>query len=220
MPNYRVPKDYFFATLTNSAAITDTSLVSADFAPLLTNYGTDWVLPLTLHDPVLKVYEVVWVTGHTVASTTVTVLRGKEGTTARAWPAGTQIICAPTLRDGLVPMTRASLPADRHTGQRVALSDEGLTVQSTMDQGWLADVGVANPLDVGLRLSGGAIPAWKAITMMTNLLASSNGGVVVTRDGALLPTASGYTVYCYLPSTGVAAPAGVNVTVGYIAIGY
>jgi hypothetical protein len=250
MPNYRVPKDYFFATLTNSAAITDTSLVSADFAPLLTNYGTDWVLPLTLHDPVLKVYEVVWVTGHTVASTTVTVLRGKEGTTARAWPAGTQIICAPTLRDGLVPMTRASLPADRHTGQRVALSDEGLTVQSTMDQGWLADVGVANPLDVGLRLSGGAIPAWKAITMregrasgttdangrfsatfhtpfptetlevMTNLLASSNGGVVVTRDGALLPTAGGYTVYCYLPSTGVAAPAGVNVTVGYIAIGY
>lgn len=250
MPNYRVPKDYFFGTLTANAALSDTSLVSAEFAALSTSYGADWVLPLTLHDPVLKVYEVVWVTGHASSSTTVTVLRGKEGTAARAWPSGTQVLCAPTQRDGLLPLTRANLPADRHTGQRVPLSDEGIVVQSTLDQGWQADVGVAVPSDFGLKLGGGAITSWKVIVARGNRVTGTtdasgriaatytapfptetlrvipvwvsggSGSLVVAIDPAVPATSSGFTAYFYNPVTGSVSSAGVSVTFDYIALGF
>lgn len=249
MPNYRAPRDYFFGTLLNSAAISDTSLVSASFTALGTAYGTNFVLPLTLHDPVLGVHEVVWVTAHSAASNTVTVERAKEGTAARAWPASTQVISAPTLRDGMTSIGRSSLPSDRHTGQRVALADEGLVVQSTYDQGWQADVGAAVPGEFGLRLGGGAVPTTKVIiargghvsgttdsngriaaTYLTPfptetlvaipVLVSTNSNASLARDSIVAPTANGFTAYAYNPATGASVGAGVNITFGYIAYGY
>lgn len=121
----RQPVNYAFGTLKNAAAIGDTSIVSDDFITALpAGLTTSIYVPITLQDPASKVFEIVWVTAHTAAANTATVVRGKEATAARAWPSSTLWTCAPTLRDGLLPCTRATLPADPHIGLRVLLSDE------------------------------------------------------------------------------------------------
>jgi hypothetical protein len=43
--------------------------------------------------------EIVWVTAHTAAATTATILRGQEGTAAAAWAAGATWAHAPTAKD-------------------------------------------------------------------------------------------------------------------------
>jgi hypothetical protein len=144
----RAPRDYLSGVLTIAAAISDTTIQSAAFTSLPTNYSSTLYLPLELHDPDAGLYEVVWVTAHAGSSTSVTVVRGREGTSARAWPSGTQVVCAPTVRDTLSSLTRSSLPADGHYGQRVMVSDESV-VNERSSVGWLPTVGVAAPAQVG-----------------------------------------------------------------------
>lgn len=43
--------------------------------------------------------ETVWVTAHTAAATTATILRAQEGTTAQAWAVGDRWVHGPTVRD-------------------------------------------------------------------------------------------------------------------------
>lgn len=125
MYELRQPANYSFGTLGNAAALSDTSLVSADFvAQLVSGLSTSVYVPITLQDPTNKVYEIVWVTAHTAGSNSATVVRGREGTTARAWPASTLWTCAPTLRDGVLPVSTASaLPTDPHIGLRCLVQD-------------------------------------------------------------------------------------------------
>jgi hypothetical protein len=159
---YRDILDYFFGQLSAAASISDTTISCTDFAGLGTAYSTTRVLPLVLHDPALKVKEVVWVTAHTASATSVTVVRAKEGTTARAWGAGTQVLCAPTVRDGLPVVTRATLPSDANWGARFSLSDEGVVVERA-GASWGPSVGTAQAAEMGPRLSG-TIPVGAVIT--------------------------------------------------------
>jgi hypothetical protein len=122
----RLPVDYFYGTLAVAAAISDTTLSAVAFAGLGTGYSSTTYTPLVLHDPAAGVREVVWVTAHTAAAQTVTVMRGREGTSAVAWPAGTQIVCAPTAaRDGVIHTTLAALPTDGHYNARAVATDQG-----------------------------------------------------------------------------------------------
>lgn len=174
---YRRTRNYFFSTLAAPATISDTTLSCADFAGLPSNYTTSSYLPLVLHDPAAKVFEVVWVVAHLAAATTLTVERGKESSTARAWPAGTQILCAPTVRDGAPPLARSNLPTDPFVGERHTLDDEGIALQSTLNSGWQADVGVAVPAEYGKRQDGSAVPTTGVIIM--------RGGQITANTDAL-----------------------------------
>lgn len=138
---HRQPRDYFFGTLSLAAALSDVTLTSAAFAALPTVYSATTYLPLVLHDPSSGLYEVVWVTGHASLSMNVTVARGKEGTAARQWPTGTQVVCAPTLRDSLYPVaTRSALPSDAHIGMRAEIADEGVIAEK-LASGWVTPGG-------------------------------------------------------------------------------
>ncbi len=142
MYELRVPTNYSFGQLTNAAAISDTSLTSTDFAAVHSGLSTTTYLPITLQDPANKVFEIVWATAHTGGSNTLTVVRGREGSTARAWPASTLWACAPTLRDAVLPVPNAaSLPPDPHVGLRVLLQDTQQVLQWGTPGGWALEAG-------------------------------------------------------------------------------
>jgi hypothetical protein len=162
MALWRMPSDYLFGTLSQAAAVGDTSISSASFASMPSNYTTSAVLPVVLHNPSTGVREVVWVTAHTAAATSATVVRGKENTTAQAWPSGTQWIVAPTAaRDGLSAYPAATLNAmtDQHVGMRALETDSSLVKHWTYAAGWQAEVGACRPADCGPTFSGGTVPA-------------------------------------------------------------
>jgi hypothetical protein len=162
MALWRMPTDYAFGTLSVAAAVGDTSISSTAFANLSTAYTTSAVLPMVLHNPATGVREVVWVTAHTAASTAVTVIRGKEGTSAQAWPSGTQWICAPTAaRDGLSAYSAATLTGmtDQHVGMRALETDSSVVKHWTYAAGWQAEVGACRPADCGPTFSAGTVPA-------------------------------------------------------------
>jgi hypothetical protein len=244
---FRVPLDYFFGTLTTAAAVSDTTLTSTNsFASLGTGYTTGVYLPLVLHDPVTKVREVVWVTAHTAASNSVTVVRGKEGTSAQSWPSGTQITCAPTQRDGNLVLPRASLPTDQAIGTRATLSDEAVALVSTLDSGWFPQAGVSKPSSAGpnrsavnpsahntIQLRGGYLSGVtngsgnitytyreafpNATIAPVASVASSSSTAIIAMESE---TASTFTVGVYNPATGTKYGAGVTVAVFYNAFGY
>lgn len=246
---YRSLLNYFFGTLSASAAISDTTMSSSAFTNLGTGYSTGTYLPLVINDPSIPAYEVVWVTAHTASSSTVTVVRGKEGTSARAWAAGTQIVCAPTIRDSRTSTTRAGLPSDGFYGERVVLSDEAQVVQKTALAGWQPIVGAAAPADFGPRFDGSAIPnpanllfRGGRVTGNTNgsgfitgtfqtpfpnqcirvMLTWVSGGTTNYFNIGLGTVAqSNFTFYLYRGDTGATGSgAGVSVTADYLAIGY
>lgn len=60
-------------------------------------------------DPLSTNPEIVWVTAHTASATSATIVRGREGTSARQHNVGTRWSHAPTLYDfdyGKTPLTR------------------------------------------------------------------------------------------------------------------
>jgi hypothetical protein len=133
----RLTANYAFGQLTSAVAITDTTLTSAEFATgLPIGLSTAMYVPISLQDPNTRVCEIVWATAHTAASTSATVLRGREGLTARAWPAGTLWAVTPTVRDIVLPVAnRAALPSDPHVGLRAFLQDERVVTEWTLG-GW------------------------------------------------------------------------------------
>ncbi len=188
----RAPRDYLAGTLSTAAAISDTALVSSVFAALPTDYSTTKVLPLTIHDPSTGNFEVVWVTAHASSSATVTVVRAREGTTARAWPADSAVICAPTVRDTLTASTLAGLPTDAHTGMRAIVTDKNDVRQRLHSGAWGAAVGVALADDVGPQ-SGGTFPPTSAGIFLraAHVTGSTNGsGQVAVTYRVPFPTAT------------------------------
>lgn len=138
MYEIRRPRDYFFGQLSADATISDVTLTSPTFASLPTDYSTTVYLPLTLSNDTLAVREVVWVTGHTAASNNVTVVRGREGTSALAWGTSSSFRCTPTTRDTVGYYSRAGLPGtdDAHYGMRALVSDEGSRLVEYSGSGW------------------------------------------------------------------------------------
>jgi hypothetical protein len=248
MPDFRSPGNYFFGSLTNAAAISDTSLVSTDFAALASIYSANVIFPLTLDDPATKLHEIVWVTAHTAASNTITVVRAKEGTTARAWPAGTRVTCAPTQYDGRLSVQRASLPSDGHTGQNATVTDEGAVVTRGYEGRWEAALGVALPGAFGKRADTSAIPNSGVLVMRgdrrtvntdgSGLLAAtfntpfpnqclrvmvtwiSGGTTNLFNIGLSSFSSTGCVAYLYNGATGAGAGSGISVTFDYLAVGY
>lgn len=176
MALYRMPTDFAFGTLSVAAALGDTTLQSSAFSTLPGgSYSTTAVLPITLLNASTGAREEVWVTAHTASATSVTVVRGKEGTSAAAWPSGTTWICAPTAaRDASPIATTTSLLSamtDKHVGMRSLAVDTGLLTTSTYSAGDVADVGACLPSEVGTIAAGGSM---------------SSSGTVLTRMGCVL----------------------------------
>jgi len=171
----RIHRDYVFGSLALAASVSDTTISSAAFASLGTGYTTTTYQPLVLHNPTSGLKEVVWITGHAAGSQTVTVVRGREGTTALAWPENTQVIDSVTVRDLIRDYTRASLPADPFVGQRALVLDENVVVERTLG-GWAPSTGVAIPSEFGRRTDGTAIPTWASIQARGSSGASGYSG--------------------------------------------
>ncbi|WP_370944002.1 hypothetical protein AB5J62_33515 [Amycolatopsis sp. cg5] len=246
---YRSNKDYFFGTLLNAAAISDTSLSSAAFTTLDSDYSSGTpgkYLPLELHDPSQGIYEIVWVVGHAAGSQTVTVVRGREGTPARAWNAGTQLVCAPTAgRDALAALASTGLPTDPHIGQRVARTNK-LDVLERGSGVWAPSSGVAVASDVGPMRNGALAPDGSVILMRGGHRSGTTGanGTITVSHGAAFPnntiastvsvvstgipavvtivseTASTITVGFYAIASGNNVGSGVAVVFQYLSIGY
>lgn len=153
----RRPGDYIFGTLSAQAALADATISSGALTALPTDYSTTRYLPLTLHDPAQGVYETVWVTGHALSSANVTAVRGREGTTPRAWASGSQFVCAPTVRDGLsLALNAGGLPSDAHIGARWAQADLNIVKERTR-HGWGPSVGVALGHEMGPVINNAAV---------------------------------------------------------------
>lgn len=185
--NFRQPLDYTFGTLSLAAAIGDTTINSSAFASLPNGVFTaTQYLPIVLHNPAAGTHEVVWVTAHTGSATSVTVVRGKESTSAQAWPSGTQWICAPTAaRDGLglYTSTQVTNMTDAHVGQRVLETDTGLPKAYASTGVWAADIGQCLPGEVGTITGGGSVPTNATVLSRMGCVigaAVSSGSVTVT----------------------------------------
>jgi len=159
MANYdqRSPLDFRFGQLSGGVTSLDTTLTSTSFATLPSDLSVTKYMPLTLADDSTGVFETVWITGHAAASSAVTVIRAREGTTARAWAQGAAWRCAPTVRDALSTLTRATLPSDAHLGMRVILSDEGQVVEKG-PSGWVTPFGSGAPRRSLWNASGVSLP--------------------------------------------------------------
>ena len=168
--------NYFSTGLIVAASITDTTMRATKFTELDAGAGNGAKYQsLVLHDDAQGVYEIVWVSAHTAASDTVTVVRGKEGTTARAWPAGTRVEIAPTAYDTLLAAVTSSLPSDPFIGQRAMLGDKFATVERVNGY-WGPSVGVGIAADQGPNMHGTQAPGSAAFLMRS-------GSVLATTDG-------------------------------------
>lgn len=134
----RLTQNYTYGSLSTALAPSDTLVQSPEFAWAVPGgLSTGKYMPITLQDPALKAVEVVWANAHTAGSSVCTMLRGKEGSTARSWPAGTSWVQAPTVRDGQLSVaSRAGLPTDPHVGLRAYLRDEQQVVTWSVGAGW------------------------------------------------------------------------------------
>lgn len=148
----RQPVNYFSTSLIVAASITDTTMRANGFTNLDSPLGQKYVA-LVLHDDAQGVFEVVWTSAHAASSDTITVVRGKEGTAARAWPAGTRVECAPTVYDALFPSVTATLPTDAPIGLRSMRGDVFDVVERVKGGYWAPSVGVALAADVGPNMA-------------------------------------------------------------------
>ncbi len=79
----------FGTTTNNPLASGGTSLSSAGLANLVAVTGSDYAVVTLDPNRVHGAPEIVYVTAHTAANSSATILRGQEGTAARAHPSGT-----------------------------------------------------------------------------------------------------------------------------------
>jgi hypothetical protein len=108
----RLASNVDFGVLTDNPLTSGATVVnSSGFASLLTVAGSDDLL-LTLDpgalygDP-----EIIRVTAHTAAATSVTCVRGHDATTARAHQAGVQWVHSPYVEDRIFQCTSATRPS-------------------------------------------------------------------------------------------------------------
>jgi hypothetical protein len=183
---HRVHSDYFSGNLQLQALVSDLTLTSPAFAALPSTFTTKLYKPIELHNPSTGAYEIVYIVGHAASSNTVTVQRGKENTSAQAWPANTLIIDAATNRDLITALTRATLASaapDPFLGQRVLVTDED-NVLARMLAGWGPAIGLALAAAMGpSRLGGANNPPNSA-----NFMAALAHSITVTPDGSGVAT--------------------------------
>ncbi|HEY3481032.1 MAG TPA: hypothetical protein VGL02_19225 [Streptomyces sp.] len=176
----RVLVDFAFGQLETTGGInaTATAMKSAGFAGKIPTSGlsTTRYVPITLIDEISGVYETVWITGFVSATNIATIVRAREGSTARTWPQGTTWVHAPTIRDGLPSLTRATLPADPHTGMRAALTDENAALVRTYANGWLPLAGPGAPQHQGTNQYGTGPSAQHALEVRCGYKSATSDG--------------------------------------------
>lgn len=203
MANYdqRSPVDGKFGQLTAGVTSLDTTLTSPDFASLASDLSTTKYTPITLADDAARTYETVWVTAHSAGSSAVTVVRGREGSTARAWATGSAWRCAPTIRDTIQTLTRGTLPADPHIGMRVFLTDENRIVERTSTAWKSADLPFGHlGLVDGFQSVAGGNGAYALFSAAQELL----GGMTFdnANDALVVPIAGLYDIHIKGYTTG------------------
>ncbi|WHT21024.1 hypothetical protein N8J89_08135 [Crossiella sp. CA-258035] len=154
---YRVPKDFQFGTLTTAITSSQTSITEAKFSTLPALASTDSYVPVVLMDTTTGLHEVVWVTVHTSGSTTVTVMRGREQSTAKAWSVGTVWSNAPTAWDAIADKNGVASP---YVGQRVLNGSAGRIEEWTYGNGWQASAGAYLPTQAGPAADGAVMPSF------------------------------------------------------------
>lgn len=171
---YRLTADGFYGQLASQLTAAATTHTDAAWAGLPTWTGTAAYMPLTLTSPGLT--EIVWVTVHASGTPTqVTLLRAKEGTTARTWPTGTQFAQADMRRDGLVAQDSSVSTTDFHWGSQWIETNTGLIKRKT-GTGIVAAAGVSLPSEVGPTRSGSNPPAGATIQKRSgNTTCNTNG---------------------------------------------
>lgn len=169
MAVFRDNRNYFFGTLSAGCASTDVTLSSASFANLPNAYygATSIILPLILQNAATGAFEIVYVTAHTASSTSITVVRGQEGSTAQAWPAGTPVGNDITTYDGKPVGPKAGFPAAPQIGLEGVFSDAlfgGIPAIATANAGWQPSVGMGWNTDQGNDIAtAAAVPAGSTI---------------------------------------------------------
>lgn len=202
MANYdqRLLIDNRFGQLAGGVVANATVLASADFASLPSDLSLTRYLPIVLADDSAKVYEVVWATGHVEGSQNLTVIRGREGSSARQWGSGTAWRHAATARDGIPTVaSRAALPGDAHLGLRVMIRDENRIVEK-VPAGWRATDAIFGHMG---RTAG--IQSGTGTTVMTTAQ-RLQGGMAVSGGGLQAPIPGSYQVTLRSYATGGTAP--------------
>lgn len=200
MANYdiRCPIDDKFGQLTAGVTSLDTTLTSPDFASLPSDLSVTKYVPATLVDDAARLYETVWITGHAAGSSAVTVVRGREGTTARAWAAASVWKCAPTVRDVIGSWTRGTLPGDAHLGMRAQLTDESGRIVEKTAVGWKASeapfghAGVTAGFVAVNSGTGIYVPLTTAQELAGGMTLNGSNGLVVPIAGRYQITFKGY----------------------------
>ncbi|GJF04965.1 hypothetical protein [Pseudonocardia sp. D17] len=202
MANYdiRCPIDDKFGQLSAGVTSLDTTLTSPDFASLPSDLSVTKYVPMTIVDDSARLYETVWITGHAAGSSAVTVVRGREGTTARAWATASVWKCAPTVRDVISTWTRATLPGDAHLGMRAQLQDESGRIVEKTAAGWRTSE--APFAHAGITTGFVGVPANGLYCPLT--LQDSAGGMTFNAGSSSLtvPIAGRYRLTCKAYATG------------------
>ncbi|GAA1402030.1 hypothetical protein GCM10009613_61280 [Pseudonocardia kongjuensis] len=198
MPNYdqRLNLDNRFGQLSGAVVAAATVLSSADFTTLPSDLSLERYLPLVLADDSAKVYEIAWATAHVEGSQNLTVIRGREGSAARQWGAGTAWRVAATARDGLLSVAnRAGLPGDAHLGMKVMIRAENRVVEKT-SAGWRATETIFGHAGrtAGIQSATGVV----VMTAAQRLL----GGMTFAGGGLVAPIAGAYLVSLRVACTG------------------
>ena len=139
---YRVRASGVQGTITNNPLLVGATTMNGAGLADLPAIGATQFAAITL-DPLgtAGAPEVVWVTAHTASATSATIVRAREGTTARQHASGTAWVHGPTPADYLTVAAAASLPSGgglpyigESAYQYDGTNDEGLWLRNTAGQ--------------------------------------------------------------------------------------
>lgn len=153
----RLKADYVFGAIDTALTSAGTTISSPALARLPVVASPD-TLALTLFDAATGVYEIVWVTAHTSAATTATILRAQEGSTAAAWGTAATWSHGPTARD---------------VGTPIVLLESGAATPTTLLPGTLVIEKGRNPV---AAILADAPVAYYKMDETTGVFADASGG--------------------------------------------
>ena len=171
--------------LTASAAAAATSITVGDASRLALAAGEFYLMTLYKN----TAFEIVKVTA--VAGNTLTIERAQEGSTAQAWAAGTELVCAPTA-DGYESNGGGGSVAE--TWYTATNNTLNIANGSKQKRTLAANATLAFTLNDGDDLTLILNPSTFAVTWPTiawfgsapSLTASKEHAIVISKDGSLL----------------------------------
>ena len=198
---YRVRASGVQGTITNNPLLVGATTMNGAGLADLPAIGATQFAAITL-DPLgtAGAPEVVWVTAHTASATSATIVRAREGTTARQHASGTAWVHGPTPADYLTVAAAASLPSGgglpyigESAYQYDGTNDEGLWLRNTAGQwrkSWNMPWGVIGYVEVTANQTGiSTITDLTSLTLTATYVA--NRRIRITGDISFQNNASG-----------------------------